>query len=238
MLNARSVCNKSAIIYNHIVENNFDVLHLTETWINNGDISGSLLSYLLPPNYNLAQHYGRPLSMRGGNVAIIKHNSINHTPIKTEIFSSFECIGSEITSSHSTFKLFVLYRPPSSSISKFFTEFESLTECHISSSIDLFFLGYFNIKIDNINDYNTQHFKKLLQNFDLSQQVFFPKNDSGHILDLIITIFSSKFNIHPFCIDTCISDHKTVCANLILAKTHIKKKLFLSAYQGYQFHSI
>ena len=70
MLNARSVCNKSAVIYNHIAESNLDVLCVTETGINNGDISGSLLSSLLPPNYDLAQHYGGPLSMRGGGVAI------------------------------------------------------------------------------------------------------------------------------------------------------------------------
>ena len=37
MLNARSVCNKSVVMYNHIVENNLDVLCVTETWINNGE---------------------------------------------------------------------------------------------------------------------------------------------------------------------------------------------------------
>ena len=163
--------------------------------------------------------------MRSGNVVIIKHNAINHTPIKTQNFSSFECIGSVITSSHSSFKFFI-YRPLSSSISKFFTEFESLLKCHIPSSIDLFFLGDFYKTIDNINDYNTQHFKKLLQNFSLSQHVFFPTHDSGHILDLIITNVSSIFNIYPFCIDTCTSDHKTDCVALNLAKPLIKKKTF------------
>ena len=226
MLNVRSVSNKFAVIYNHFVENNLDVLCVTETWFNNSDISSCLLSSLLSPNYNLAQRYGRPLSMRGGGAAIIKHNSINHTSIKTKIFSFFECIGWVITSPHSTFKLFVIYRPPSSSIFKFFTKLESLIECHISSSIDLFFLGDFNIKIYNINNYNTQHFKRLLQNFGLSQHVFFPTHDPGHILDLIITKVSSKFNIRPFCIDTCIFDHNTVCVGLNLAKSH-RKKLFL-----------
>ena len=90
---------------------------------------------IIPPNYDLAQHYDRPIFIRDGGIAIIKHNSINLTPIKTGSFSSFKCIGSLITSSHSAFKLFVIYRPPSSSISIFFTEFESLIECHISSNI-------------------------------------------------------------------------------------------------------
>ena len=105
MLNARSVCNKSAVICNHLVENNPDSLCVTETWINYDDISGPVLFSLLPPNYDLTQHYGRLLSMLGGGVAIIKYNSINHTPIKTKNLSSFECIGSVITSSHSAFKL-------------------------------------------------------------------------------------------------------------------------------------
>ena len=149
LLNSRSVCNKSAVIYNHILENSLDILCLTETGINDSDISSSLLSSLLPPNYDLAQYYGRPISIRGGGIAIIKHNSINLVSIKTCSFSFFEWIGSVIISLYFAFKLFVIYRPPSSSISTFFTEFESLIECHISLNIDLFFLGDFDIKIDN-----------------------------------------------------------------------------------------
>ena len=108
--------------------------------------------------HNLAQHNERPFSVRGDGVAIIKHNSINHTPPKIEHFSSFECIGSVITSSHSALKFFVIHLLSSSSISTFFTEIKSFLELHISSNIELLFLGDFNIKIDNTNDYNTQHF--------------------------------------------------------------------------------
>ena len=49
-------------------------------------------------------------------------------------------------------------------------------------------------------------------------------HDSSHILDFIITNDLLKLNIHPFYIDTCISDHKTICVNL--NKPHIKKKTF------------
>ena len=133
---------------------------------------------------------------------------------------------SVITSSYFTFKLFVTCRPPSSSISIFFTEFEFFIECYISSYIDLFFLDNFDIKIDNINDYKTQHFNTLLHSFNLSQHVFFPTHDSGHILDLIITNDLFKLNIHPFYSDSCISDHKTICGDLNLPKPHIKEKTF------------
>ena len=66
----------------------------------------------------------------------------------------------------------------------------------------------------------------MLQTFSQSQHIFFPTPDSGHIIDLIITNISPKFNIRPFCIDTCISDHKTLCIDLNLAKPHIKTKTF------------
>ena len=76
MLNAHSVCDKSAVICNHTLENSLDILCVTETWINNGSISSSLLSSLQPPNYDLARHYSKPLSIHSGGVAIIKPNSV------------------------------------------------------------------------------------------------------------------------------------------------------------------
>ena len=88
--------------------------------------TSSLLSSLLPSEYCLSQYYGRPQLSRSGGVAIINHNSIHHAAISIPSFSSFECIGSVITSSNSSFKLFVVYRPPSLPIANFFTEFESL----------------------------------------------------------------------------------------------------------------
>ena len=54
----------------------------------------------------------------------------------------------------------------------------------------------------------------------------FPTHDFCHPLELIITNDLFKLNIHKFYIDTCISDHKTICVDLNLPKPHIKKKNF------------
>ena len=85
----------------------------------------------------------------GGSVAIINHKSMYNTAISVLSFSSFEYICSVITLSSLSFKLFVVYRPSSSSIAYFCNEFESLIEFQISSNIDSFFIGDFNILIDN-----------------------------------------------------------------------------------------
>ena len=131
-----------------------------------------------------------------------------------------------MTSSNSSFKLFVVYRPPSLPIANFFTEFESLLELQIASNIDLFFTGDFNIHIEDLNDCNTRHFLKLLNTFDLLQHVTCPTHDSGHTIDLLITNASSKFTICPFMLDTYISDHKTVCIDLDLPKPTVHKTTF------------
>ena len=133
-----------AVICDYIIENKLDVLCISETWINDGEMTNSGLSSL-PPKHCLSQYYGRLQLSRDGGVAIINHNSIHHTAISILSFSSFECIGSAITSSSSSFKLFVVYRPPSSPSTNFFTEFESLLELQIASNIDLFFIEDFNI---------------------------------------------------------------------------------------------
>ena len=78
--------NKSAIIYNHILENKIDILCNTETWSNDGQFTDSLLSFLLPPNYVLSQNYGRPYTSRGGGVAIINQKSVHHTFVSTPFF--------------------------------------------------------------------------------------------------------------------------------------------------------
>ena len=152
-LNACSVCSKSAVIYNHMVENNLDELCVTEIWINNGDISSSSLSSLLPPNYDLVKHYGRPLSMSGGGITIIKHNSINHTPIKTKNFSSLECIGSVITSSHSVFKLFAIYRSPHIKKPFPYRRINNINYTQFNQDISVVFSNFEHLDLDSLVNY-------------------------------------------------------------------------------------
>ena len=115
--------------------------------------------------------------MRGGGVVIIKHNFINHIPIKTENFSSVECIGSVITSSQSTFKLFVIYCPPLSSISKFLPNLNPYLNVISCQVLTCSFLAISTSKliISMIKTLNIS--KKLLQNFSLSQHVIFPTHN-------------------------------------------------------------
>ena len=111
-------------------------------------------------------------------------------------------------------------------MSTFFNEFESLLEFHISSKVNLIFVGDFNIHVDDLNDSNSLHFFKLLSTSNLCQQVFLPTRNAGHILDIIITNASLKLVICPYMLDTYISDHKTVCVDFDLPKPTVNKVTF------------
>ena len=149
------------------------IICLTETWINNGEFSNLFASSLLPPNYSLSQNYGRPRPMHGGGLAIISHKSIHHTTILMPVYSKFDCTGSSVSLSTFLVKIFTIYRPPSSSISAFCNEFESLFEHHITSNVDLIFVSDFNIHIDKQDDLNTVLLNRLLLTFNLNQHIYF-----------------------------------------------------------------
>ena len=135
------------------------------------------------------------------------------------VYSTCECIGSSVSLSTISVKIFTIYRPPSSSISAFCAEFETLLEHHITSNVDLVFVSDFNIHIGKQDDPNTAL-------FNLNQHISFPTHNSSHILDLIITNASSKLAIYPNLIDACISDQKTVHIDLDIQKPLAQKSSF------------
>jgi hypothetical protein len=218
------VSNKSAVISEFISSNKLDILCLTETWLNTRNSTSSFLSSLTPPNY-LLSHLDRPDSKRGGGVAILYHNSLKSTPFSIPQFSTFECMGTNISTSLSSFKLIVIYRSPSSSIASFFEELESLLELHVSSSIDIIITGDFNIHVDS-SDYFSNRFADILHTFNLKQLISFPTHSSGHTLDLLITHASSKLITFAFPQDNCISDHVGIIAQLDIPKTKSSKTTF------------
>ena len=93
-LNARSVCNKSAVISDHKLSDKLNIICLTETWINYGEFSNSFASSFLPQNYTLSQYHGRPRLMHDNGLVIISHKSTHHTSISMPVYLTFDCIGS------------------------------------------------------------------------------------------------------------------------------------------------
>ena len=61
----------------------------------------------------------------------------------------------------------------------------------------------------------------------LLQHVTIPTHDSGHTINLVITISFLKIYDKPiFMLDICISGHKTICIDLDLSKPTVHKTTF------------
>ena len=68
LINARSVKNKTLAINEEIIQHDWDILAITETWLKqNGD--EAIVTERLPPGYTF-HHVARPCG-RGGGVAVV-----------------------------------------------------------------------------------------------------------------------------------------------------------------------
>ncbi len=81
--------------------------------------------------------------------------------------------------------LVIIYRPPSSSVASFFTEFATLLENHALTR-NVVIVGDFNFHMDNLNNANAHRLTDLLDHNDLHQPVRSTTHLKGHTLDLVI----------------------------------------------------
>ena len=90
VLNTQSVCNKTAVVCDYILEHDFDIIALTETWLSNSDKHKQTVGELTLPGYNFF-HVPRPIRT-GGGVGIIHKESI--TRVASSLFqaTSFESL--------------------------------------------------------------------------------------------------------------------------------------------------
>ena len=104
-------------------------------------------------------------------------------------YSTFECLAVFIKSA-TPVKVFIVYRPPSSSQKNVAVsineEFECLLARLATKPESLLIVGDFNLHLDK-PDAKAPHFMDILTCYNLVQHIVSPTHIKGHILDLIIT---------------------------------------------------
>jgi len=215
-LNARSVLgsvsvDKPSLIQNYILENNIDILALSETWLR-PDSLPAMINSVTPDGY-ICMHVPRPEG-RGGGVAFIYRSVFEFRPVKYPKFSSFELVVGKLVCKSSAFIFANIYRPPSGSVNAFLDDFSSLLEDVGTAPSDIFVSGDCNIHLDEL-DPTTTKFLNLLDIFDLKQLIDFPTHDAGHILDLFICRSRAISTISNF-LPTFVtfSDHMAVSCDI------------------------
>jgi exonuclease III len=226
LLNARSVMNKSEAIVDHIVDNELDVLTLTETWVPAGCKDDPRLKDLLPIGYTMshAPRQGR----RGGGVAIIHRKEFSKRIMPSCQAKSFEILEVTLTNASSCIRVVVIYRPPPSKKNgftkvQFLEGFSDLLDSLNSTTGKLIILGDFNYHWDKRQDPDTVQFSELLDNYSLQQHVQESTHISGHCLDLIISRSSDNF-ISSTEVSSLVSDHHAIHCFLQLKKPPLSKE--------------
>ncbi len=209
LLNARSVNNKAVLLSDIIIEEEIDLVCLTETWHKQCD--GVLFNELTPTGYGLLEI--PRATGRGGGIIVLYNSYININPVVIPHFNSFECLALSVSAPISTV-IVTVYRPPKSK-GDFLTEFADLLSLVCVKFERILILGDFNIHIDKNDSTMTRDFLSLLDCFDLKQLVDCPTHIKGHTLDLVITngTFLSQLSSSDF----GLSDHLAILFNVDLS---------------------
>lgn len=223
LFNARSICNKAFMINDFVVENDIEMLCLTETWLKSND---QLVINELTPRGYIFEHNDR--KGRGGGVGFSLKKSLRLRKISFKTFKSFEAMGMVARSSPANISIFVIYKPPPSNRNNFtnnmfFEEFSIFLEQFSTISDSFLLVGDFNFHVEDNSNAAAPQFLNILECFNLTQHVKQPTYQDRHILDLVITRIDDNIIQHVSVFDPAMSDHFAVFCNLFIKKPPFEK---------------
>ena len=134
VMNARSVANKLDYVFDHIIDNNLDIVALTETWLSNEEVNNRRVVMECSTHGFTLHHVPRNSGRTGGGVDVLINDRVKLLtrlePINNAV--SFESMEIIITIVSISIRLVVIYRMPPSKKNKlkrvtFVTEFFGLS---------------------------------------------------------------------------------------------------------------
>lgn len=183
-VNIRSLLPKINQLRDHIYDSCYDIVCITETWLN-VDLSDDLL---LIRNFTL---YRQDRGGRGGGVAIYIRNNVKLIEIINNVVpdDSFEQLWVKIKFNDNCIAVGVVYRPPNKSSNVFISSFERVTQDVLLASDQIICCGDFNIDMLRPNCLIAERLLNILESYNLVQHVKEPTRlcgDSMSLLDLFI----------------------------------------------------
>jgi hypothetical protein len=225
LLNARSISNKWDEIIDFIVDNDVDVISITETWLGKDNQPP-----YLPDGYSFV-HLPRP-NRRGGGVGVLYRNNLKVQVNPSFSAASFESLEVLLTLNSTHIRLFVIYRPPPSTVNGltkalFFEEFDHFLAANAAATGRTMLVGDFNFHWENQQDPETKIMKNMFTSYSLQQHINDPTHKSGHALDWIISRDDDDM-ICDCSVSSLISDHHAILYKLNLHKPALPRKLITS----------
>ena len=117
LLNVRSIRNKTEIVHDLIIDNNFDCLAITETWLSPSAEQSDIINSC-SDGYSFL-HCAQPQSKGGGGNGFLYKCSISVKEVTNDKFRTFEHQDFLLKLRASTVCVIVLYGPPPSATNGF-----------------------------------------------------------------------------------------------------------------------
>nr|XP_054757263.1 uncharacterized protein LOC129263376 [Lytechinus pictus] len=227
--NARSLTNKIDVVTSLVIDNDIDVLVITESWFSGDHRDDPTLAQLKLslPNYNIINC---PRETRGGGICVLYRSTAHFVVNETFNCSSFEFLDLTVhLTPSSPVKLYCIYRPPQSSrhtfsSGDFLEEFLTLLE---SAAVDVYppiLLGDFNIHVDDSSDNFARSFLNGVEALGFKQHINRPTHKAGHTLDLVLSRNSEDIISQHSILPSLPSDHSAIICTINLKGPQNPKK--------------
>ena len=194
LLNARSVGDKSASIFDIIVGQRLHLFAVVETW--HDDAHSPQLITCTPPGYSFIEK-ARPRSESAalstgtnhGGLCLFYASFLDAREVPLPAYKSgMEALAVTFHASRCNLLAVVLYRPGSADVTNaFFEDLSDVLERSATYACPFILLGDINIHTDNANNIHTIKWQTMLHSHGLVQHVTSPTHRAGHILDVVVT---------------------------------------------------
>ena len=228
IINIRSLCNKYDDFMEHVGDNNFDLVFISETWLSSqkSDCTAFFQQFSYVLHHSIRQCRVKD---RGGGVGILVKSSLHVNQYTMREYVSFEHHALKVIGHGNRSTILVsIYRLVWASNDIFFSEIRDLLEI-LSAAGKFIIAGDINIHLDDSSNSVTEKFMEVLNEFDLAQVIEKPTHRAGHTLDILIfprtEIICQILDVR----DICISDHFLITCSLTL-NVKIKKEIKTVSY--------
>ena len=190
-MNARSVANNLDYVFDHTIDNNLDIVALTETWLSNEEVNNRRVVMERSTHGFTLHHVPRNSGRTGGGVGVLINDRVKLVtrlePINNAV--SFESMEMIITIVSISIRLVVIYRMPPSKKNKlkrgtFVTEFSDYLEKLSCLRGNLMIVGDFNINWLDTSDSERRNLFNILETFGLVQRIELPTYQKGKSIRL------------------------------------------------------
>ena len=172
----------------HILDSGSDVCFLQETWLSDHD--NAKIKEIT--DYGL-KIISRPRKRTGGSIAAIYKSDLDLKENKhVTRFKTFEVMETLLDTSKGLIRFVNLYRCPYTkknrfTVAQFLIEFEEYLNDLQTKTGTALLVGDFNIHMEKPEEFYTQKFQKLLDDFGLAQHIIEPTHEDGGTIDLVIS---------------------------------------------------